>query len=265
MSWLLTLIILGVGFIQLPMLLDLLSSTTTGKRVSLLKTSHNILQGFVVATTFSVFVGVYAVYVIYHVPELWRQGVVTCLLHTLPITWLWLASLAHYLAAVCIRPSKQMLSDKSVPGFDHTCPFTMNCVWDGNFASFYLFITYVCMGMVYASITTWRPFYNAWISPLVSGQAASGFDSTSLVFIGASAILQAMAVFWVWQTALLLLDATTVEAIAQAQCAGVLKTLKACLHARKHTRFDRLLKPHLSLGLLYTSNIWLNKTQLKSE
>ena len=260
MSWLLVLIILGVGFVQLPMLLDILSSTT-GNRISVLKTSHQVLQLVVVACTLGMFVGVYAVFVVYHMPGLWARGYLVFALHALPMTWLWLMALLHYGASVMVAPSTEEKQAKRVPGFDHTCPFTMNYVWDGNFASFYLFINYVCLGLSYASVTTFGNFYSAWIQPLLDGHANEEIDSHSLVFVGASAILQAMTVFWVWQTLLLLLDSTTPEAIAHAQEHGVLMTLRACFQSRQHQRFQRLIKPHLRLGLLYASNLTTSKAR----
>jgi hypothetical protein len=258
MSWLLVLIILGVGFIQLPMLLDILSSTT-GRRVSMLKTSHRVLQLFVVACTLGVFVGVYAVFVIYHMPALWASSHLSFMLHAIPLTWLWFMALLHYGASVMVAPSMEQKQAKRVPGFDHTCPFTMNYVWDGNIASFYFFINYVCLGLLYASVSTFGDFYQAWIQPLLRGSASDGVDSLSLVFVGASAIFQAMTVFWAWQTLLLLLDCTTPEAITQVQEHGVLATLWSCFQPRSHLRFQRLIRPHLGVGLLYGSNLMSDK------
>lgn len=259
MSWLLILIILGVGFIQLPMLLDIFSSSS-GSRVSILKSSHRVLQVMVVVCTIGVFLGVYAVFALYHLPALWSQGWLSCLLHAIPISWLWLMALLHYGVSVTVAPSADMIREKRVPGFDHTCPFTMNYVWDRNFGSFYFFINYVCLGMLYASATTFHDFYQAWIQPLLDGRATVEVDSMSLVFVGASAILQAMLVFWCWQSALLLLDMTTVQAIAYLNQHGVVATLAACFHRRPHLRYGHLIRPHLGWGLLVASSVWKRKT-----
>ena len=46
-----------------------------------------------------------------------------------------------------------------VVGLDHHCPFTGNCVGDGNYLFFLLFLVYFSAGMLYAAWVSVRPLY----------------------------------------------------------------------------------------------------------
>ena len=243
------LVVLGVGLVQLPLLMDMLTSAVATRHHA---AASRAVARIVVAATLALFVGAIATFFAHHFPRLVDQdGWLPALGHTAALLYLWIAALVHYGHACLCRPTAAMLRHKTVPDFDHRCPFTMNLVWRDNTHSFYFFLTFVLVGISYACLLSAGEFWLVWIKPLFTGVRPRGSPPpASLVFLATAAIWQAVFALWSMHSYLLAVDLTTAEAFAALRSDGVLPLLTAPAQYRRGrpssaTRLQRLIQPAL--------------------
>ncbi len=97
---------------------------------------------------------------------------------------------------------------------DHHCPFTGGCIGANNYLFFMLFLGYCTLGLLYASLMSFRPFYHCILTtpphPSIV-PACQALNTRSLIFLPTTAGMISVGCLFFMHAVLCYFDRTTIQ------------------------------------------------------
>ena len=218
-----TFLILVVGVLQIPLLIDLWNGVFPRYRIP--RATRRCIGALL--ALFVVFVLVASLvyfFLVFPPPESRR------FLYTTLALWLWTNTMSCYISAVLIDPGTLekvagaetrpttycSITKQRVLYMDHYCPFTMTAIGLRNYRFYYLFLVYVLLGISFAGHCCFEAFVQCrWSRERADEDYCFDLGTNSITFLPVTVGWCSMGTLLLFQTFLLLGDMSTRDFLRQ--------------------------------------------------